>query len=180
MAFRGHIGAPGSALRWGAIPPAGVTDEFSHSGIGGYSIANMSLDVASFSVGIRPDVIVLNIGTNGGTPQEYRRLVTQLQQLAPQADIVMGTLTPLASDMGRRQILDSERAALNSTIRSIGAESVSDHLYTADVTDRLFNQLGMAPDDFFDNTHLETTGGSKFASALYPEVVQRVAQARRC
>lgn len=180
IAFRGHIGAPGSSLRWGAVPPAGVTDEFSHSGVGGYSVADMLLDVAAFSNGVRPDVIVLNIGTNGGTPQEIRQLVTRLQQLAPIADIVMGTLTPLASELALRRVVDPERAALNAAIRAIGAESASDRLFTADVTDRLFNQQAMTASDYWDGTHLEASGGMKFARALYPEVAQRVAQARRC
>jgi lysophospholipase L1-like esterase len=69
---------------------------------------------------------------------------------------------------------------LNASIRAMGDESNTDRVFTADVTDRLFNQQAMNASDYWDRTHLESSGGTKFANALYPEVAARVRQARRC
>ena len=180
VVFRGHIGAPGSVLQWGAVPPAGTTGEFSHSGVGGYSVADMVRDLTTFATGLRPDVIVVNLGTNGGKPGEYRQLIARLQQLAPNAYIVMGTLTPRVPELGSRRVVDAERSLLNATIRAIGSESSSDRLFTAEVTERLFNDDPMTTADFFDDTHLAVSGGTKFGRALTPEVSLAAALAKRC
>ncbi len=179
VVFRGHIGLFG-AFGFGAVPPAGTSGEFSHSGVGGYTAGDMLREINTFFPGVRPDVIVLNLGTNASRADDYRALVSRLQVLAPNAYIVLGTLPPRVPELGSRQIIDSGRLATNALIRSIGNASSVDRIFTADVTDRMLNQQAMSNADFFDDTHLSVSGGTKFGRALQPEVAQAVSLAKRC
>jgi lysophospholipase L1-like esterase len=140
----------------------------------------MLRDVASFFPGVNPDVIVLNLGTNAGPTTDYRALVARLQALAPNATIVLGTLTPRAPELATRQITDAGRLAMNATIRALGNESSTDRIVTADVTERMFTQQNVSSTDFSDDTHLSVAGGAKFGRALLPEVAAAVARAGRC
>jgi lysophospholipase L1-like esterase len=177
VTFKGHLGLNGQP--WGGVLPDAQTNDFSHSGTGGANIAATSGTIESVSGAVQPDVIVLNIGTNGGTPAQYQQLVARLGQLAPNAWIVMGTLTPLAVEVQTRQPF-GDRGALNTTIRNLGNASSSDRLLTADVFNRLLNEQGFGAADLWDGTHMTISGGTKFANALAPEVAQAVSAARRC
>jgi lysophospholipase L1-like esterase len=178
VVFRGHIGKPGSPEQWGAILPAGVTDEFSHSGLGGATVTDIFKQIDTLAAAAKPDLVVLNLGTNGGTPDEYRQLVARIQQLAPQAVIVMGTLTP------RRPELDTKvpvgfRLELNDAIRALGNASATDSLFVAEVFERLLTEQAMNTSDFSDDAHLSISGGTKFAKALLPEVTAALAGIKR-
>jgi lysophospholipase L1-like esterase len=179
VVFRGHIGAPGSPLQWGAIAPAESPGEFSHSGLGGFTVAMITNDLQYMASFALPDVVIVNLGTNGGTPDEYRGLIAKIEQLAPNAIIVMGTLTPRVPELTSRKAVGF-RAELNATISALGNTSTTDRLYTADVFNRMFSTDGspLTPADFADETHLSVSGGTRFAQALFPEVRQAVAAFR--
>jgi lysophospholipase L1-like esterase len=178
VVFRGHIGKPGSPQQWGAILPAGVTDEFSHSGLGGATVTDIFKQIDTLAAAAKPDLVVLNIGTNGGTPDEYRQLVARIQQLAPNAAIVMGTLTPGRTELDAKATTGF-RLALNDAIRALGNASAADKLFVAEVFERMLTDHAMNRSDFSDDTHLSISGGSKFAKALLPEVTAAIAQTKR-
>jgi lysophospholipase L1-like esterase len=171
--FRGHL------TGWGNVRPDAETSDFSHSGTGGATVQDTIQIAGWVAPGIAPDVIVLNIGTNGGTPAEYQQLVSRLTQLAPNAWIVLSTLTPRRPELNGRQAIGF-RNDLNNTIRAIGNASFSDRLLTAEVFNRMLNEQGINNGDFVDDTHMAISGGTKFAQALLPEVSQAVQAARRC
>ncbi len=177
VVFRGHIGAAGAASNWGAIPLSEEPGEFSHSGTGGASVAAIAAQLETSLPIARPDVIVLNIGTNGGTPEEYRQLVSRLQQLAPAAVIVMGTLSPRFPEVRAKQPF-GPRADINATALALGANP-DDRLYVADVFTRMLGDTnGLSAADYADDTHLSVAGGTKFARALLPEVRTAIARFR--
>jgi lysophospholipase L1-like esterase len=177
VVFRGHIGAPGSPLQWGAVAPSDVPGEFSHSGLGGFTVAMIDKDLDYMAAFALPDIVILNLGTNGGTPTEYRNLVARIQRLAPRAIIVMGTLTPRVPELSSRKPAGF-RADLNATIVALGAASTTDRLYTSDVFNRMLGDSGanlMTPADFADETHLSISGGTRFGQALLPEIREAIA-----
>jgi hypothetical protein len=176
VAFRGHIGSPSNPFGFGAVRPVGAA-EFSHSGVGGIAVDGLRTNVDSWMAEARPDVIVLNIGTNGGSDASYRALVAQIQRNAPKSVIVLATLTPTRSEAAGTRVLDSWRAEISSTARALGNASTNDRLVVAEVNGRLLGQSGyprMTDADFFDDVHLQTSGGTKFANALLPEVTTAV------
>jgi lysophospholipase L1-like esterase len=178
--FRGHIGAPGSPLQWGAVAPAGVPGEFSHSGLGGFTVQMINNDLDAMAAVALPDVVVVNLGTNGGTPAEYRELIAHLQRIAPKAVIVMGTLTPRVPELKSRKPVGF-RAELNTVILALGNASDTDRLYTADVFNRMLGDPAANPlssNDFADETHLSISGGTRFGQALLPEVKAAIAAFR--
>ncbi len=179
VVFRGHIGAPGSPSQWGAVPPAGVTGEFSHSGLGGFTVSMINNDLDAMAAVALPDIVVVNLGTNGGTPAEYRELIAHLQRAAPRAIIVMGTLTPRVPELRSKQPAGF-RAELNATITALGNASATDRLYTADVFTRMLGDASnaMTTADFSDETHLSIAGGARFGVALLPEVRTAIAAFR--
>jgi lysophospholipase L1-like esterase len=164
--FRGHING------WGTnLPPGYTGSEFSHSGVGGFTVGQTLWFAQSWLLAVRPNVIVLNIGTNGGTPDEYRALVTMIRNTLPKAQLVISTLTPLRSEIRSRQT-DSSRQALNSAIAGAGGFPVT----LSDIRSRLFASMTEA--DFVDNAHFQISGGTKFAAALAPEVAAGISSAR--
>ncbi len=177
VVFRGHIGSAG-ASGWGAVAPAEEPGEFSHSGTGGITVAGLTSLLETILPVARPDVIVLNIGTNGGTPAEYRQLVARLQQMASTSVIVMGTLPPRTPEL-RSARPAGFRADINATVVALGA-APNDRLLAADVFTRMLGDANTAltTADYSDETHLSISGGAKFARGLLPEVREAIAQFR--
>jgi lysophospholipase L1-like esterase len=176
VAFRGHVGAPSNPFGFGAVRPPGVT-EFSHSGVGAITVDGVRASVDAWMAEARPDVIVLNIGTNGGDDASFRALVAQIQRNAPKSVIVLGTPTPVRSEATGTRIIDSGRAEITAAARALGNASATDRLLVAEVNGRLLGQQGyprMTDADFFDDVHMQTSGGTKFANALLPEVSSAV------
>ncbi len=177
VAFRGHVGSPSNPFGFGAVKPAGVTDEFSHSGVGLLTVDGMRASLDAWMAEAQPDVIVLNIGTNGGSDASYRALVAQIQRNAPKSVIVLGTLTPVRSEAAGTRLLDDVRLDMTLAARALGNASSSDRVFVAEVNGRLLGQQGyprMTAADYFDDVHMQTSGGTKFANALLPEVAAAV------
>jgi hypothetical protein len=181
--FRGHLGLPNGggpgAPGWGGNLPAGVSDEFSHSGVGGETIPYFNTNIATFaSVGpVDPDVIILNIGTNGGTPDELTTLVAKLQRLSPYSVIVVGSLPRRNGETTSTGARDSLRVRA----QALGNASTSDRVMFADVYGSMNTQVMVAA-DYADETHYNVSGGTKFANALYPTVLAalNLASSSRC
>jgi lysophospholipase L1-like esterase len=177
VAFRGHIGAPSNPFGFGAVPPPGVTDEFSHSGVGGFTVDGIRSGVDAWMAEAKPDIVVLNIGTNGGSDASYRALVSQIQRNAPRSVIVLGTLTPVRVEADGSRVIDGFRAEMSTTARALGNASSTDRVIVSEVNGRLLGQQGfprMTFGDFNDDVHMRTSGGTKFANALLPEVSEAV------
>jgi lysophospholipase L1-like esterase len=179
--LRGAHGRPYSAgFEWGGIPPAGSgLAEFSHDGLGGYTTARITAEVDPWIPIADPDVIVLNIGTNGGTPAEYNELIDRLHKKVPQAIIVMGTLPLTTGELGGNALSD-QRAQLSAEVRRLGGLANDDYLIASDVTERMRRTMTAA--DYHDSVHLQISGGTKFAQALLPEVraALTMASLQRC
>lgn len=169
--FRGDLGRAGG---WGGNLPAGVSDEFSHSGYGGRDIPFMLDQVATLAaVGpVDPDLIILNIGHNGGTPDQLTALVARLQQIAPYAVIVVGGLAQSRPEI--TGTVSAERAALRAKAQALGAISTTDRVLFANVFAGMQQQT-MVIGDYADDTHYNVTGGTKFATALLPTVLAGLA-----
>ncbi len=181
----------------GSGEPIGGGDP-DHEGHGGYRIgpdaaldwegnpANLANGIGGWIPKAKPEVIVLNIGTNdvaaGGetsqrAPAQLTGLVAALRTLAPDAQIVVGDLPPNAWVPEGT----SETQAVGTAAQQI-AKASPDFVQFTPVYNRMrANGFDLTPGvGTTDNTHFTVSGGIAFAAVLEPEVVGALQRVRRC
>ncbi len=159
---------------------------FSHSGYGGWNIPHLlngnpgatgDGSVSTWAPIANPDVIVLNIGTNTGDANDgttLRTLVARLQQLSPNAVIVIGTL-PLTLSNLTIAYDDPRRRSITQAALDLGNASSTDNILVADIETAMRSGIAgvsspvVAADFASANSaevHFSVSGGVKFAQAL--------------
>ncbi len=187
--FVGHIGGTFNAnnlFGWGGNPPAGSgLTSFPHSGTGLISIGETLSKLDTFLVPqpwgpVDPDVVVVNLGTNGN-PAQFPGTITQLVQALknkfPNSVIVVGTIPANQNEL--TSVSGAERTAGRVEAQSLAA----DRVFVSDVYSRMKNGASaVVAADFADPTHFRATGGTKFGAALLPEVLRAVqlSKSSRC
>lgn len=168
--------------RW---EPTGGGDPDSE-GHGGYTIGpdqgvddsgkprNLDANLTRWLEAARPQVIVLNIGTNdlagGGdmipaAPKKLRALVEKIHRLTPNATLVLSDLGPTKYTVGGNEFVNAFNAAvkqialdnrsfviLNETYKKLTAAGFDHNVHTS------------------DGQHFSEAGGKLFADVLLPEV----------
>jgi lysophospholipase L1-like esterase len=135
----------------------------------------------------RPDVVLLNIGTNDAEADALKvqrrllALVKLIRSKAPKTVVVLSSISPNGYD---RTVF----APVGTAARRIAAAATDGRVLYADIYARMqagSPELGAAPFDTNDWTapddhvHMAASGGRKFAAAWYPTVVQAL-QIVRC
>jgi lysophospholipase L1-like esterase len=167
-----------------------------HQGHGGYRIGpdpkldsdgnlgNLADNVEKWVPAAKPDVIVLNIGTNdlagGGdlaaaAPKNLTNLIAKLRQLAPNAIVVAGGLPP----NGWVPEGDAAMRAVGSALVAAAAADATNVIYVP-VFDNM-TKAGFDPTPgagTTDKTHFSVAGGEAFAKALEPSVIDAVKRAQ--
>ena len=136
--FTGHSGQPFSwGYGWGGEPPIGSgLTEFAHSGVGWISIEEVIAQFRTFLAGpvgghpVRPDVVVVNLGSNIKATPNPRGLVNEIKAALPNSVIL---LTTMPIDLAETTAAaSSDRAALRAEWIAIGNESPSDRVFSSD------------------------------------------------
>ncbi len=159
------------------LPPG----SFAHSGHGGWTISQVSEAVDGWLAQTRPEVVLVNLGTNYETDgaRKLTALISQIRKAAPNAVIVSSSLTPFRGELTSTWV-DPERKALGEAAAVAGTASGSDRILYADIRTRLTKGTDgvsgpFGPSDYNqlatnDEVHLSPAGGVKFAQAWFPEV----------
>ena len=190
--FTGHSGQAFSwGYGWGGEPPIGSgLTEFAHSGVGWISIEEVIAQFRTFLAGpvgghpVRPDVVVVNLGSNIKATPNPRGLVNEIKAALPNSVILLTTM-PI-NLVETTAAASSDRAALRAEWMAIGNESPSDRVFSSDPfsTMKTGGSLSgpVVAADFADGTHFNISGGTKFAAAMFAgvrNVIERSA-ADRC
>ncbi len=188
----GHSGQAFSwGYSWGGEPPIGSgLTEFAHSGVGWISIEEVIAQFRTFLAGpvgghpVRPDVVVVNLGSNIKATPNPRGLVSEIKAALPNSVILLTTMPINLAETSAPASAD--RAALRSEWMAIGNESPTDRVVSSDIfaTMKAGGALSgpVVAADFADGTHFNISGGAKFAGAMLAgvrDVIER-SGADRC
>ena len=107
--------------------PAGLADK-NHEGHSGWRIANIAGSIDNWLNTSKPDVVALMIGTNdivfnddvGNAPARLSRLIDQITNKLPNAQVVVSSITPLA-DAGKNAQVQTYNAAIPGIVREKAA-----------------------------------------------------------
>ena len=165
-------------------PPTGGGDPDSN-GWGGYRIgpdvikdfngapADLADHLAEWFKANPPDVVLLMIGTNdlaaGGevtraAPAKLKALIERAQQLAPNADLLVGDVPPYAAQFDG----SPDQNAINKAGEAAAA-SPDDLILHVPVFKRLHDTID-TDKDYVDGIHFTPSGGEKLAFAWLPEL----------
>lgn len=142
--------------------PATLGDH-DHEGHSGWTINQIDTYIAGWLTAAKPRTVLLHIGTNdllrgnlSSAPSWLSMLIDHIASVAPNAEIFVATLIPIASD-------DSDVRYFNSIVPEIVQSKVSagEHVHMVDM------HAVVSIADLADGVHPNATGYQKMADAWY-------------
>jgi lysophospholipase L1-like esterase len=125
---------------------------------------------------VKPDIIVLALGWNSAVYEKalaadkYEALVSKVAELKPEAQLVLGTLSPYRGET-EAQTASYERGyrEINQRARDLAGRSASDHLHLTELA------LGsFVSSDYIDPVHWNQSGADKAAKIVFDTIVNSV------
>ncbi|MDT0448709.1 GDSL-type esterase/lipase family protein [Streptomyces hesseae] len=171
VALRDRLAGHADDLRFvGSVQRNGQDNE----GHSGWQIDDLSENVEQWLAAARPNVVLLNIGTNDmdrdtdapGAPARLGHLVDQITTAAPGVTVLVSSLVP-HKDHGSQQRVDAYNAAIPGLVAERRAKGASvGYVSMGAVT---------APGDFYDRLHPNDSGFAKMTDAFYQGVAKAAA-----
>ncbi|MDP9869918.1 MULTISPECIES: SGNH/GDSL hydrolase family protein [Streptosporangium] len=145
--------------------PAELADH-DHEGHPGWRIDEIDAQVSGWIGAASPRTVLLHIGTNdivqnrdlGGAPARLSALIDRIAAAAPQAELFVATIIPLADP-----VLEARAVAYNAAIPGIvrSKAAAGGHVHLVDM------HAAVTTADLADGVHPNRTGYDRMASAWY-------------